>query len=477
MKKIILSLIGGLLCFTSIQAQDTWDLRRCVEYAVANNISIKQADVQAKISAVQYLQSKASQLPTLNMGNSAGFQFGRSIDPVTNQFTNQEIGFYNTNLQTGVTLFNWFSVKNTVAANKLTLQADQAITEKVKNDISLNVANAYLTALLTYEQMNIAEVTMLQTKEQLANTRKRVNAGALPELNAAELEAQFANDSATFVSIQSNRQLNLLQLKAILNMDAAAPFDIATPPVELIPVETFGELEPSLVYATAMRTQPQQIANRLRLAAQDKFIDAARGQMYPTLSAFGSLQTSFSSANKNPSGTPVITVVNTPAFITVAGNPVFVQSPSTKYNSFETVGIFNQFGDNFRQSLGISLQVPIFNGRQARSNWERSKLTRENTLLQLQADSQTLKQNIYQAYQSAVSSFQIFQGKKKSVESSEYAYSLGKKRYDIGLLPTLDLLILNTNVQRAKLDMTSAQFDYVFRMKVLEFYKGNGIKL
>lgn len=478
MKKIqLVFLLGGLFFTTGAFCQEKWSLRQCVLYAIEHNISIKQSDIQQKISEVQYLQIRDSRIPTLSFGNSGGFQFGRNIDPVTNQFTNQQIGFVNSQVQSNVTLFNWFSLKNTIAANKLTAESNRALVEKVKNDVSLNVANAYLTALLTYEQMNIAEVTMLQTKEQLYNTRKRVNAGALPELNAAEIEAQYFNDSANFVAAQSNRQLNLLQLKAILNMDAATPFDIETPSADQIPVETFAELEPATVYDIATRTQPQQVANSLSLQAAQKTVLAARGAMMPTFSAFGSLQSSFSSANKQAKGTPVTTVNPTPLFINVAGSSYFVQSPSVVYNSYQTTSFFNQYNNNFRQSLGIGLQVPIFNGHQLRSNWETSKLNVKKVVLQMQADSQTLKQNIYQAYQSAVTGFVTFQGKKKSVESAEYAYELGKKRYDIGLLPTLDLLILSTNLQRAKIDVASAQFDYIFRMKVLEFYKGQGLKL
>ena len=469
--------ILALWICANAKAQEKWDLKRCVDYAVANNISIKQSQVQEKLAELQYLQLKDSRWPSLNLTTNQGFQFGRSIDPATNQFTNTPVNFLSGQLQTGVTLFNWFSVKNNIEANRLTVQANKAATDKIKDDISLNVANAYLTALLTYEQTKIAEVSVNQTQQQLSNTRKRVDAGALPELNAAELEAQLARDSATFMVTESTRQLNLLQLKAILNLDAAAPFDIATPPVELIPVEGFADLEPGMVYQLAMSNQPQQLANKYRFESSQYNIKAARAGLYPTISGFGSLQSNFSSASKQPVGSPVISFTPTTSFVNVTGTNYFVSIPVTRFNEFNTVGFGRQFDNNFRQSVGVSLQVPIFNGHQARSNWQRSIVNQQSLVLQMQADSLTLKQDIYQAYQGAVSAFQTMQGRKKTLETSEYAYSLGQKRYDIGLLPTLDLLTLGTNVQRAKIDFVSAQFDYVFRMKVLEFYKGRGIKL
>jgi outer membrane protein len=479
MRKCFPALIVATLAgsFFTARAQEKWDLRKCVDYAVANNISIKQSRIQERLSEVQYLQNKAGSLPTLNSGNSAGFQLGRSIDPVTNQFTNQQIGFVNMQLQGGISLFNWFTIKNAKEAARLTVEVNKQLTEKLKDDISLNVANAYLQALLADEQIHIAAFTVAQTKQQLGDTRKRVNAGALPELNAVQLEAQLATDSATLIIAQQNRRLNLLQLKALLFLDAAAPFDIATPPVEAIPVESFGELQPDMVYKMAIGIQPQLLANDFRLKAANKNVAAAKGSMYPTISGFGSVQTSFSSASKIPFGTPVISFAPSVAYVDVNGSSYPINTPTVKYNSFNTVGFVNQFSDNFRQSVGVSLQIPILNGRQARSAWDRAKLDRENVMLQMTSDSLTLKQNIYQAYESAVSSFQTYQSRKKAIEASQYAYDLGKKRFDIGLLPTFDLLILSTNLQRAKIDVLSAQYDYVFRMKVLEFYKGRGLKL
>lgn len=478
MRKI--AFVFTLLSTTAAYAQqppELWDLRRCADFAVTNNISVRQSVVQQRLSELIYLQSKDSRWPSANLSLSYGMQNGRSIDPTTNQFISQQVGVLNPNIQSGVTLFNFGSVKNTIAANRLTLEADRQQTEKVKTDIQLNVANAYLQALLAYEQIAVAEVTVAQTKEQLNITRKRVDAGGLPELNALELEAQLATDSSTLMVNQNNYQLNLLQLKALLNLDAAMPFDIAKPPVELIPVEPLSELQPGVVYDLAVVNQPLQKANQFRFDAAKKTTQATKAQMYPTLSAFGSLQSSFSTSNKLPAGAPIVTFTPSPAYIDVGGTSYFVQSPSVRYNDYKTVRTFNQLSDNFRQSLGVTIQVPIFNGNQAKTNWKRAKLNETNISLQMMADSQALKQNIYQAYQSALSSLQVFNSRTKAVDLANRSYDLGKKRYDLGLLPTLDLIILQNNLQRAKIDALSSQFEYVFRLKVLEFYKGNGIKL
>lgn len=480
MKKTLFPILSSILLFFSAQthAQEKWDLRRCVEYAVANNINIKQADVQAKISALTLNQSKLQRWPTANFQNSNGFQFGRSIDPATNGFTTDQVTFSQFGLSTNVTLFNFNSQKNTILGNEFETKAQSANVDKWKNDISLSVAAAYLQALLSREQVNISKVQIVQTTEQLTNTRKLVNAGSLPELNAAELEAQLARDSSTYVVAFSTYQTNLLALKVWMNLDPAQPFDLDTPPVDMIPVETFADLQPETVYQLAIANMPLQRVNGLRLQSLEKFIKAARGNMYPTIGAFGNLNSAFSSAFTTlPKGANVPVVI--PIGFTAAGSPtnlnVFREAFVPASTQKATFG--RQLDYNFRQSVGISLTVPIFNGGQARTAWQRSKLNYQNQQLQVERDNQTLKQDIYRAYNDASAAFQRFQASVKSVQTAEYSYELTRKRYEAGLLRTIDLITNQNNLFRARLEKISNQFDYVFRMKVLEFYKGQGLKL
>ena len=478
MRKVLLTITIAWSFAVTGFGQEKWDLKRCVDYALANNISVQQSKVQERLSELIYFQSKDARWPTANLQGSGGEQFGRSVDPTTNQFTTQAISFINMGLQSGVTLFNFFSIKNTIESNKLTVAANKAQTDKIRNDISLNVAASYLQALLSNEQAFIAAVQVMQTKEQLAATRKRVDAGGLPELNAAELEAQLATDSSSLITAQSQYVLNILSLKALLNLDAALPFDIQTPAAEMIPVLPISELDPAVVFAAAVKTQPLQLANELRIKAAQKNTAALKAQMYPSIGAFGNLNSSFSSAQKFINvGTPTIVYEPSPLYVPINGTNVPVYSPSQKYSSVQDANVFRQFDRNFRQSFGLSLSVPIFNGNQARTQWQRAKLDEVNQSLQALADSQTLKQDIYTAYQNATTALQTFNSRKKAVETAEKSYQLGQKRYDIGLLPTLDLITLQTNMQRARLNVAAAQFDFIFRLKVLEFYKGNGLKL
>lgn len=473
--------------FTAVQAQNSdtekWDLRKCVEYALANNISVRQADVQARFSELTLKQSKASQLPTLNASTNVGNSFGLGENPRTGILENQTFFTVSGQAQSQVTLFNWFSKKNIIAADKLTLQADQEQVNKVQNDIALNVAVAYLQILLAKEQVNISRIQVQQTHSQLESTRKQVEAGKLPELNAAQLEAQLANDSSSLITSEASVQQFILQLKALLNLDAGRPFDVVTPPIELIPVESLADLQPEAVYASAMTNLPQQKVNGLRIQAATKNVAAAKAGMYPTISAYGSLDSRYVHFKKIPVYQQVITGYNDLPLRANAGSGVFytVQQPIFQDGSLVGYTKSDQFGkqfkENFGQNIGIGLSIPILNGRRARTSWEQSKLSLKNYELTKEQGDLQLKQDIYKAYLDATSAIQKFNANKKGVETSQKAYDFSQKRYDLGLLSTYELLNAQNTLLTAKTQLLYAQYDYLFKIKLLEFYKGQGLKL
>jgi outer membrane protein len=478
-------LLLGLTAAFSGQAQtgDKWDLRRCVDYAVKNNISVQQADVQARIAALQADARKLAFYPNANFSSNLGMSFGRSIDPTSNQFITSQFVQNSYNLSTGVQVFGWGSLKNSYAAAKFGAEAAKADIERAGNDVSLNVATFYLQVLATKQQYEIAKVQAEQTKSQLDFTKLRVQVGALPELNAAELEAQLARDSVTVVNADANHQQAILQLKALLNLDMAAPFDLDIPPVERIPIESLAELEPANLYKLALTTQPQQRVNNLRFKAAESNLKVAKAAMYPTISVGGGLSTNFANPSQTVTGVNVIGVKPTAQFVNVGGTNYIVQTPDVQLisgkRSFWQMwdGWGTQLDRNFGQNIGIRISVPIFNNGNARLGYERSKLDMKLQETVIRQADLTLQQNIYQAYNTAIAALQRFNAGKKSVETAQKSYEFARKRYETGLATTLDLITNQNNLLRAKLDLLNSQFDYVFRMKLLEFYKGQGLKL
>jgi outer membrane protein len=272
-----------------------------------------------------------------------------------------------------------------------------------------------------------------------------------------------------------------LALKSLLNISAEESFVIETPPVGTIPVDNILEITPAAVFAIAMQTQPQVKGNILRVMAADKNYLAAKAKLYPTISAFGQMNTAFnqtftetylngyseSAIGYSKSGTTTI--------------PVYTQVPNfaTRDRSFGS--IWNGYGTSLKNQLGkvigIGINVPIFNGGQAKANIKRAQLDKDRWELLNSRDTLLLKQDVYTAYEQALGSYQTFMARMKQVQTAERSFDLASRRYEIGVMQTIEWLTNQNNLTRSKIDMLVAQFDYVFKMKVLEFFKGQGIKL
>lgn len=483
MRMLFIQLFLFLFFVFQSQAQEKWNLKTCVEYAVTNNVSVRQSDVQTKLSAITYQQSKYGQLPTANFGFSSAFNSGNNQDPTTFSKVTENYISAGMQLQSSADIFNFFSKRATIVSNYWELMAAQANVNKLKSDIALSTANSYLQILLAKEQEHIAAVQIQQTQFQLDNTRKSVEAGSLPELNALQLEAQLAIDSGNYISANGNTQQAVLALKSLMNIDAAAPFEIETPPVASIPVELIADLQPEYVYQQALINQPQQIYNAFKLKAAEKAKVAAKASMYPSLTAFGNFSSNYLSFSKRPYYSKVLSGYQSTGLLADAGNGIYYDVQSPVYANGAVAGYIkpNAFGtqlsDNLRKSLGISINVPLFNGGLAKANFERSKLNFTMIELQKEKDNSKLKQDIYQAYSSALVALEKFNASKKSVEANEKSFQFAGKRFNIGALSMYDWISAQNNLLRAKLEYAINEFDYVFKMKVLEFYKGAGLKL
>jgi outer membrane protein len=462
-------------------SQKKWTLPECVPSAMDHNISIRQSALQADVASIDYKQSRLSKIPSFNFSNSDGLSYGKSKNPSSGILENQNYFSVGFNLQSSVEIFNWFSKKNTILANEWSLQAAKAATDKLKNDIALEVANSYLQILLARDQQKIAEVQVQQSKTQLDLVEKQVAAGALAEFNASEIESQLANDSANLITAVGNVAQAKYVLKAYLNLDAADSFDIAEPSMDQIPVMPIGDLQPADVYASALKNQPLQRLNEYNLKAAEKNSLAAKGALYPSISAYGSLSSNYGYF-RSPTYTQVfngyapsglIVQDNSGGFIDVQ-KPLYVNGAKNGYITSDPFG--TQFNNNFGQGIGININIPIFNGWQAKAAYQKTKINIKNLQYQQDLDNKTLKQNIYQAYNAAVVAMEKLSSTSRAVEAAQRTYDYALKRYSAGMLRTLDLITNENSLFTAKLQYALNQFDYVFKMKVLEYYKGEGLK-
>lgn len=483
-----LTLIGCLALTQSFaqRASDNWDLQHCIQHALEFNISIKQADIQARIAALQAKQAKNNIYPSVNASTGTGIRFGRSIDPTTNVFATSQFLYQNFGVNAGMQLYNNGRLRNLEQTAQFNAQAALANVAKISNDISFNVATFYLQVLAAKEQIKISEVQISQTQSQFEITRKRVEAGVLPELNLVETEAQLATDSSNYYAARGNYEQSLLNLRGLLNLETDVLFGIVTPAADQIPLESFADLQPELVYESALLYQPEQKANEFRIKSAQKSIAVSKAQFYPTLSIGGNLSTSFSNSFKTTTGfnflgyspitgaEPIVNISNVNYYVQ---NPNFKATQGTRTFSQLWEGWGKQIDNNFGQNIGFSMSIPIYNNHQAKSSVQEAKLNLKSAELTKNQSDLTLRQNIYTAYTNATTALQKFNAGKKTVESAQKAYDYALKRYESNLLSSLDLITNQNNLLRAKIQQLSNQYDYVFKMKLLEFYKGKGIKL
>lgn len=475
MKKALLILVT-FFAFFNLYAQDIekWTLKKCVEYAMKNNISVIQADIQARISELQAKQAKLYQYPSATFGTSISPQFGRTIDRTTNVFANTEIITQNIALQGSIEIFNWGKQKNNIASAQFLAKAALADIDKSANDIALNVTTFFLQAIAAYQQIEISKVQILQTKNNLEATRKRVDGGALPELNALEFESQLATDSSNLVLSETNYTQALLGIKGLLNLDAALPFDIDIPKIENIPLENIVDLDPNLVYKLALESQPAIKANRLRILGSEKGVLASKAALNPSISASYYLGTNY--ANKAQEVTSITTKPVIIGNVNVAGNNYDVFSESYQFN-FSNSKYFSQLNNNFGQSFSLNISVPIFNYGINKTNYQQSKLNLETAKITETQIEQKLKQDIYTAHSNALNALQKLNASKKLVYVSQKTFNIASKRFEVGLLNSIELITNQNNFLRAKTQLLADEFDYIFKMKLLEFYKGKGLKL
>jgi outer membrane protein len=470
-------LVICLLFANTVAAQDTWSLKRCVDYAMANNISIKQQDVQKRMAELVLKQSQMSQIPNLSGNVSGNYNAGRSVNLTTYTYETQGFFSANASLNTSVTLFNWFSKRNTIAANAYQAKSSSYLLEKAKNDVSFNIASTFLQILQNNEQVHVTETQLALTKAQLANTQKLVIAGSVPESNQADLEAQLARDSASLITAQNNVTLSILQMKAYLNLGFDIPFQPEIPAdIANIPLPSMNEVDPEMVYSASLATNPLVKADSMAIKSFERAVASAKGAMLPTLSLSAGIGTNWANnVNEQDLSTGRL-LVDTIGLVNVSGTDYKVVQPRFVAGSRKTP-FGTQVNNNFQQQIGLSLSIPILNGWQLRTNYKRAKLDLYNTQLTRDLDNQTLRQDIYTAHANAVAAIQKFYAASKGVDASQKAFDFATKRFNLGLMNTIDYITTQNNLFQAQINKVSAQYDYIFRMKLLEFYRDQKITL
>ncbi|HEK19663.1 MULTISPECIES: TolC family protein [unclassified Mucilaginibacter] len=473
-KVTIACLISLMGLSMRVKAQEVVTLQRAIDLALERNLTIKQAQFSEALSEENLKQSKYNLLPNLTAGPQASLNFGRNIDPSTNQFINQRISALSGNMSSQVTLFQGGQLRNQIIENRLLLNADRSYTAKIKNDLVLNVVTQYLLVLTNQDLVTAAKQQIDVAKITVDRAQKNFDVGNQTLADLAQAKAQQSTAELNYTTAENQLELSVLTLKQYMEMPPATNIVFEKPDISKFKnLSTVFNPEDVLKTALAVNPDVSLAEARQKAAAQD--IKVARGNYYPSIVLFGQLGTNYSDARKLVSGVTPSGRMDTVGF--VGGNmatPVTVPGFNPVYSNYP---FFRQIGDNFNQSVGISLQIPIFNRFSARTSVRKAKITNENALVTAQLARNNLSKIIYQAVWDVQAANKKYQSSLQTYTANKEAFNVIQQRYNVGLVNSLDYNTSLTNLNKSQFDLIQAQYELVFRSKVIDYYLGNPITL
>lgn len=475
---MIKNLIFVLLIFAAAEGigQNTFSLNKCLEIALQNNISLNQGELVIQQNELGLTQSKANLLPSLNGSASHGYNWGQTIDPFTNQFATNRIQSNSFGLNTGVTIFNGLTLQNRIKQADLNLKISQLGLESSSNAIALAVANAYLSVLFNQELNTANLANRLASQEQVDRVILLVEAGQVPEANLYQVQAQLAQDEARVIASEnaiSIAKLNLIQLIQ-LPEDQRLNFEIESPNIEN---PEFNLPSKNTVLLHALSSFPEVRSAELSIARAELDSKIANGGRYPRLGASYNYGSGFSGANQR--GVGDLTNIGNVPIGTVSGSNQLVLSLDevSSYSDFEQVPFFNQVKDNVNRSLFFSLSIPIFNGLSNRTNVQMAKIGQESAKLESLNVRNQLRQTVESAFADASAAFKTYEAADYSLKAQEEAFKYAKIRYEEQVINGVDYAQARSQRDSALAEKIRSQYDYVFKLKILEFYQGKTISL
>jgi len=437
-----------VLGFTANAQVKNWTLQECIEYALKNNISIKNSELDIKLANIDKSSAIGNFLPNLNSNLSHSWSIGANTNPVTNVRENQTTQYTQFGLNSSVTLYSGLQNINRLRRAKLAQLASQYQLTKMQDDISLYVANAYLDILFNKENLKVQQGQLANDEKQLKRTDELVNAGSVPRGDLLDMKATVASDNQKIVAAENALLISRLSLAQLLQIEDFQNFDIAEVTMEPTPSPVMSEAPQTIVNkAKEIRVEIKIAQANLDLAERD--VKIARGSMHPTLNFGYNFGTNASYMDR------IIGVDG-------SGNPI-VAKP---------LPVFDQFSNNKGHNFGLQLSIPIFNGFAARNSVQRSKVNFEKTKNAFDQAKLDLELNVYKAFTDAKGALKTYEAALATLEARELAFNYAKEKYAVGLMNAFDYNQSQTVYVNAQSDLIRSKYDYIFKSKVVELYFG-----
>ncbi|WP_246296659.1 TolC family protein [Winogradskyella vidalii] len=467
--KLIIQIIIVMMSwagFTQNTTDKSYTLDDCIAIALEHNLDLKSTNLLANSAKVNYQQSKADILPSLNGSFNLGVNDGRSIDPFTNAYINQELTFSNIGLSLDMTIFNGFRLLNAAKQNRLNQKASDLEIEAAQQDLILNVTLAYLQVLNAKDVLELAKSRLETTKQQLKIQQDFYDNESGNPADYADILGQLASDETSVLMAESSLNNAKLSLQQLMNLKE--DIHLATD-VLLLDFNNY-EVSVNTVFEDAIRNLATFKAKELRIEAAKKGVRVAKSQFTPEISLFGGLNTNYSSAAELFTATGS-SFVETGDFVTVDAEDLPIMTEQTNYAS-EGIDYTDQLDNNLNTVVGVQVNVPLFNGFRAKNNVALEKIKVEESIIELERTHVDIKNAIAQVYFDMEAAYKRHKSLEKQVEAYEESYRINDIRFKNGVSNFLNYIISKNNLDNAKVNLANAKYDYLLRVKVLDYYRG-----
>lgn len=440
-KKYILMMLTMLAGGDALAQQSAWSLRQCCDYAIEHNISIKQQQNQCRQRELDLSTAKNSRLPDLNGSLSQNFSFGRGLTS-QNTYTNTNTSSTSLQLGTSIPLFTGFEIPNQIKLNQLNLEAATADLEKAKNDIRMQVAQAYVQILYDMEMADVAHRQVAIDSAQVARLQAFVKNGKASGAELSQQKATMAHSRLTATQADNNLKLSILSLSQLLELPSPDGFSVVRPSLESVDNLMAQDhlTTPDQIYAEALGIKPEILSQQLKLKGTAHQIKIAQAGNYPTLSLSGGLGTNY-----------------------------------YKTSGFKGDGFGKQLENNFSQYIGLSMSIPIFNRFQTRNRIRSARIDQANQQLQLDNTKKALYKEIQQVYYNAQNAQSKTQSSAEAVQSSKDAFQLTQAKYENGKSTITEFNEAKNNYLKSESDLVQARYENLYQHALLEFYRGKDL--
>lgn len=463
---ILLFLIGWL-GNTQELIEKSYSLDDCIAIALENNLDLKSANLRANSAKVNHQQSKANMLPNINGNFNLGVNDGRSIDPFTNDFINQELTFSNMGLSLDMTIFNGFRLLNAAKQNFLNRKASELEKEAAQQDLVLNVTLAYLQVLNNKAVLDLTKQRYETTKQQLKIQEDFYKNESGNPADYADILGQIANDETSILISESNLNSAKLNLVRLLNLPENIQIDAKS---ILLDFEKYT-LSAEEVYKEAIQNLATFKATELRIEAAKKGVSVAKSQFTPEISVFGGINTNYSSVAETFASTGT-SIIETDDFVTVNGQDFPVMTEQTSFAA-QSIDYEDQLDNNLNTVVGVAVNVPLFNSFRAKNNVALEKIRVEESILELERTHLDIKNTISQVHFDMEAVYNRYQSLQKQVDAYEESYRINEIRFNNGISNFLNYVTSKNNLDNAKVNLANAKYEYALRVMVLDYYRGN----